>query len=46
MWILEVEDFGPLTVIIDSEGRNFYDEVRSRVKVNLAEAYRMMGITS
>ena len=46
LWILEVEDFGPLTVIIDSEGRNFYDEVRSRVKVNLAEAYRMMGITS
>jgi len=46
LWVLEVEDFGPLTVIIDSEGRNYYDEVRSHAKANLAEAYRMMGITS
>jgi len=46
LWILEVEDFGPLTVIIDSEGRNYYDEVRSKAKVNLAEAYRMMGIAT
>jgi tartrate dehydratase beta subunit/fumarate hydratase class I family protein len=41
-----VEDFGPLTVIIDSEGHNYYDEVRARVKANLAEAYKMMGITA
>ena len=46
LWILDVEDFGPLTVIIDSEGRNFYDEVRSRAKANLAEAYKMMGIAT
>ena len=45
MWILEVEEFGPLTVIIDSEGKNYYDEVRSRAKTNLAESYKMMGIT-
>lgn len=45
LWILEVEDFGPLTVIIDSEGHNYYDEVRSRAKANLADAYKMMGIT-
>ena len=45
MWILEVEEFGPLTVIIDSEGKNYYDEVRSRVKTNLVESYKMMGIT-
>ncbi len=46
LWILEVEDFGPLTVIIDSEGHNYYEEVRSRVKTNLAEAYKMMGIST
>jgi len=46
LWILEVEEFGPLTVIIDSEGRNYYDEVRSKAKANLAEAYKMMGITT
>jgi fumarate hydratase subunit beta len=45
LWILEVEDFGPLTVIIDPEGRNFYDEVRAKAKANLTEAYKMMGIT-
>jgi len=26
MWVMEVEDFGPLTVIIDSRGNNFYEE--------------------
>ena len=44
MWILEVEDFGPLTVIIDPEGRNHYDETRARIKPNLIEAYKMMGV--
>jgi fumarate hydratase subunit beta len=44
MWVLEVEDFGPLTVIIDPEGRNLYDETRARIKPNLLEAYKMMGI--
>lgn len=46
LWILEVEEFGPLTVIIDSEGKNYYDEVRAKAKANLAEAYRIMGITA
>ncbi len=30
MWVFEVEDFGPLTVIIDPTGSNFYDSVRER----------------
>lgn len=45
LWVLEVEDFGPLTVVIDPEGRNHYDETRSRIRPNLLEAYRMMGIS-
>jgi fumarate hydratase subunit beta len=44
LWILDVEDFGPLTVIIDPEGRNLYEELRARNKPNLIEAYKMMGI--
>jgi fumarate hydratase subunit beta len=44
LWILEVEDFGPLTVIIDAEGRNLYEELRAKNKPNLFEAYRMMGV--
>ena len=43
-WILEVEDFGPLTVIIDPEGRNLYEELRAKNRPNLTEAYKMMGV--
>ena len=44
LWILDVEDFGPLTVTIDSEGRNHYEEMKSKIKGNLLEAYKMMGV--
>jgi len=44
LWILEVEDFGPLIVIIDPEGRNLYEELRAKNKPNLIEAYKMMGV--
>jgi fumarate hydratase subunit beta len=45
LWILDVTDFGPLTVIIDPQGRNYYEEMRAKVRANLPEAYRMMGLT-
>ncbi len=32
LWIFEVENFGPLTVVIDSTGRNYYSEVITRAK--------------
>ncbi|MEZ0290803.1 MAG: FumA C-terminus/TtdB family hydratase beta subunit [Sulfolobales archaeon] len=35
MWVLEVEDFGPLTVIIDSKGNNFYDKIYAEVRERL-----------
>jgi len=34
MWILEVEDFGPLVVAIDSLGKNLYRDVTEKVKQN------------
>ena len=30
-WIIEVDDFGPLTVTMDAHMRDMYDEVRQRV---------------
>jgi len=45
MWVLEVEDLGPLTVVIDSKGRNLYDEVyrEARRRVD-EEIYPKLGI--
>jgi fumarate hydratase subunit beta len=37
MWVFEVEDFGPLTVMIDSTGRNFYDDLREEARRKVAE---------
>mgnify|MGYP000583683601 FL=1 len=32
LWVLEVEDFGPLTVTIDAYGRNLTEEVKEKAK--------------
>jgi len=33
IWELEVKDFGPLVVAMDSEGNNLYKEVKKKIKV-------------
>ena len=43
MWILEVEDFGPLVVAIDSFGKNLYRDVAGRVEQNKKRIYRKLG---
>jgi len=43
LWILRVRDFGPLTVIIDSTGRNLYEERAREVRENLERAYTLLG---
>ena len=40
MWVLEVEDFGPLTVMIDPTGRNFYEELRAGARSKVDELAR------
>jgi fumarate hydratase subunit beta len=35
MWVFEVENFGPLTVVIDSTGKNMYEELMNRAKERL-----------
>ncbi|MEM1902993.1 MAG: fumarate hydratase C-terminal domain-containing protein, partial [Pyrobaculum sp.] len=37
VWVLEVENFGPLTVMIDSTGRNFYEEAREEARRRVPE---------
>jgi fumarate hydratase subunit beta len=37
MWVFEVEDFGPLTVMIDSTGRNFYEDLREEARRRVPE---------
>ncbi len=44
LWILKVKDFGPLTVTIDSTGRNFYEEMKEKVDENLKKAYSIIGL--
>lgn len=46
MWVLEVEDFGPLTVVIDPQGRNFYDEMRDSARSRVADILRQMDWTA
>ena len=38
VWVLEMRDFGPLIVGIDSHGRNLFDEVQRRAEMRLLAA--------
>jgi len=40
---MKVEEFGPLTVVIDSNGENFYEDMRRKVERNLEKAYKIIG---
>jgi len=44
LWILEVEEFGPLTVAIDSHGNNLFEDVRKKVEENKSKIYEKLGI--
>jgi len=44
MWILEVEEFGPLTVAIDSHGNNLFMEVQKKVEENKQRIYQKLGL--
>jgi len=45
MWILEVEEFGPLTVAIDSHGNNLFMEVQKKVEENRQKVYQKLGLS-
>jgi len=44
LWILEADDFGPLTVAIDAHGNSIYENVAMAVKENLPGIMRSLGI--
>jgi fumarate hydratase subunit beta len=44
MWVLEVEDFGPLLVAIDSCGNNLFRDVAEQAERNRQRIYRKLGL--
>lgn len=44
IWVLEVENFGPLVVTIDAHGNSIHEEVRKKVEENLSKVYSKLKI--
>jgi fumarate hydratase subunit beta len=44
LWILDVEDFGPLSVSIDSHGNNIFEQVAKTAAENRSKIYQKLGI--
>jgi L(+)-tartrate dehydratase beta subunit len=44
LWRFRVRGLGPLTVAIDSHGRNLYFEVKDEARSRMAELYRKLGV--
>ncbi len=44
LWIFEVEEFGPLTVAIDSHGNNLFEEVKKKVEEKKTTVYEKLGV--
>jgi tartrate/fumarate subfamily iron-sulfur-dependent hydro-lyase beta chain len=44
LWIFEVEEFGPLTVSIDSHGNNLFEDIKKQVEENKKQIYSKLGL--
>jgi len=44
LWIFEVQEFGPLTVSIDSHGNNLFEDVKKQVEENKKKIYAKLGL--
>jgi fumarate hydratase subunit beta len=44
MWVLEVEDFGPLTVAIDAHGNSLFREVQTKADWEKQKIYEKLGL--
>jgi tartrate/fumarate subfamily iron-sulfur-dependent hydro-lyase beta chain len=44
MWVLEVEEFGPLVVAVDSHGNNLFRDIAEKVEKNRKRIYRKLGV--
>jgi fumarate hydratase subunit beta len=45
MWVLNVEEFGPLAIAIDSHGNNLFMEVQRKVEENKQKIYQKLGLS-
>jgi len=43
LWIFETEEFGPLTVAIDSHGNNLFEEVKRKAEESRMKVYEKLG---
>ena len=43
LWVFEVEEFGPLTIAIDSHGNNLYEEVNKKAEEIRKKFYEKLG---
>jgi len=44
LWVLEVKDFGPLTVAIDAYGNNLFEDVQKKVEESRQKIYQKLGV--
>jgi fumarate hydratase subunit beta len=44
LWIFEVQEFGPLTVSIDSHGNNLFEDIKKQVEENKRKIYTELGL--
>jgi fumarate hydratase subunit beta len=44
LWVLEVGEFGPLTVSIDSHGNNLHEKLAKEVEDRRADVYKALGL--
>ena len=42
LWVFEVEEFGPLTVAIDSHGNNIFEDVKKKAEEQRARIYEKL----
>jgi len=45
LWVLEAQDFGPMTVTIDSQGKNLHDIVQGLAQEKRTEILKALGVS-
>jgi len=44
VWVLEAEEFGPLTVGMDADGHSLFEDVAKKIEKNASEAKKRLGL--
>ena len=43
LWILQLENFGPLTVAIDTHGKNLFEDVQAKAEAKKHQIYKKLA---